>query len=208
MLTCEDAPKTLRLSEEREARSRILELDHIAPLTSLVRTIRVDRGLSREVPFFDPCDGGTKAQALFLLEAPGAKAVFSGFISRNNPDDSAKNSFELYREAGLPRDQVVLWNIVPWYVGTGDKIRPVDNTDIEQASRYLDQLLKLLPNLRALVLVGDKAQRAYARTRDWGPKVFTSPHPSPIPMRTRPDTRLRILAAWREVAQFLGHKSK
>src|ERR1041384_539481 len=125
VLTCPDVPKTLRPLEEREARNGALNLEHVAPLTALVRTIRADRAHPEDVPFFDPCDGGTRARVLFLLEAPGPRAKGSGFVSKNNPDETAKNLFELQREAGIPRDLAVLWNVVPWYVGDGRRIRQV-----------------------------------------------------------------------------------
>jgi len=48
----------------------------------------------------------------------------SGFISRDNPDPSARNFRALLAGAGIPREKTVLWNIVPWYIGSGVKIRP------------------------------------------------------------------------------------
>ena len=204
MLTCADAPKTLRLEDERRARLGHLESAHMAPLTDLVRSIRAEVGSARGVPFFDPCDGGTGARALFLLEAPGTKATGSGFISRNNPDETAKNSFELHREAGLPRDQVVLWNVVPWYVGTAGKIRAVNDQDLGQAVPHLEALMRLLPALEAVVLVGRKAQKARSGFDAMPVRLFESLHPSPVPIRTRPGTREKILTVWSEVARALG----
>jgi hypothetical protein len=60
------------------------------PLTALVETIRSETGRRENVPHFDPADGGSKARCLSLLEAPSRNAVGSGFVSRNNPDDTAK----------------------------------------------------------------------------------------------------------------------
>ena len=202
MLTCTDAPKTLGSLLEREARQRCLTADHVLPLTRFVREIRRDRKIDQEIPFFDPCDGGVRARVLFLGEAPGPKAVSSGFISRNNPDETAKNSFELHRDAGLPRDTVLLWNIVPWYVGNNGKIRPVSDDDLGQASAYFEPLVRLLPRLRALVLVGEKAQRAFSSSPT-NLRVFKSPHPSPSNLNTRPWNRQAILESWREVASWL-----
>lgn len=164
----------------------------------------MNRAQPDDVPFFDPCDGGIEARALFLLEAPGRRAKGSGFVSRNNPDETAKNTFELQREAGLPRRSVVLWNIVPWYVGSGGKIRGVSWSDIKQAQGYLDRLLGLLPGLEAIVLVGRKAQGARARIEQHGVRVFESPHPSPIALGTRRETRGEILKSWSEVATFIN----
>jgi hypothetical protein len=61
---------------------------HVRALMDLVRDLR-SRGL--DVPNVDPNDGGVNAQVLILLETPGPKAVASRFVSRDNPDPSARN---------------------------------------------------------------------------------------------------------------------
>jgi hypothetical protein len=60
-------------------------------------------GPDHAIPYFDPLDGGVGASVLFLLEAPGPRAVASGFISRDNPDETAKNFHEFNAAAGLAR---------------------------------------------------------------------------------------------------------
>ncbi len=164
---------------ERERRRADLYLPHMGPLTAFVEAIRVESGFGTKVPLFDPRDGGTDAQALFLLEAPGPKAVKSGFISRDNPDPSAQNFRALLADAGIPREATVLWNIVPWYIGTGVKIRAATSRDIEAGITYLPRLLALLPAMRAVVLVGRKAQKAHdAVSRLTGARLFRTLHPS------------------------------
>lgn len=204
MLTCEDGPKTLWAPAERAARLDLLRAPHMASLTEFVENVRRTVGASDGVPFFDPCDGGVSARALFLLEAPGAKAKLSGFVSRNNPDETAKNSFELHREARLPRREVVLWNVVPWYVGSEGRIRPVGYADLVRATQYLKELVALLPGLQSIVLVGRKAQTVQSQLEDLGIRIFRSPHPSPVPLRTNPNSRIEILRVWQDVAAFLG----
>ncbi|SCX77029.1 uracil-DNA glycosylase [Nitrosospira sp. Nsp13] len=151
-----DEPKSLGDTAILTHRLAQLSVSHIAPLTAFVEDLRSQRNLTHEIPHFDPFDGGTLAECLFLLEAPGSRAVESGFISRNNPDETAKNFFTFNREAGLDRRRTVVWNVVPWYVGTGQKIRPVTLKDIRDAEPALRSLLPLLPNLKVVVLVGQK----------------------------------------------------
>ena len=204
MLTCPDAPKTLRFPLEVDARIRHLNAPHALPLTRFVKDLRRTQGTAYSVPFFDPCDGCADARVLFLGEAPGPKAVKSGFISRNNPDETAKNSFELHQDAGLARCEVALWNIVPWYVGAEGKIRPVSESDLREAGVWLKQLLGLLPKLRGVVLVGDKAQRGFRLDiLQSHLQIFESPHPSPSNLNTRPESRGRILESWGNVANWL-----
>jgi len=161
------------------------------------------------IPDFDPWDGGVTAEILYLLEAPGAQAVASGFVSRNNPDETAKNFFELNREAGIPRELSVTWNIVPWYIGSGKRIRAATREDISSGSKSLERLLRLLPTLRAVVLVGRKAERAAGIISRACPdvRIFRSPHPSPLFVNNAPGNRDRILRTLREVARHLGLRS-
>lgn len=154
----EDTPYALKDYAEKQRRLGLLDSQQNKPLRDYVETMRLERGAAYHIPYFDPCDGGISAQILFLLEAPGGKAVGSGFISRNNPDPTAKNMCELLYAAGISRKDTLLWNIIPWYIGENGKIRSVMRSDFDQAEPYLEKLLKLLSKLKVIVLVGRKAQ--------------------------------------------------
>jgi len=201
----DDRPKLLGDPLALAQRRQQLSEPHVAPLTQFVVALRQAVGATARVPDFDPWDGGVSAEVLFLLEAPGGRAVGSGFISRNNPDETAKNFFELNREAGIPRRRTVTWNVVPWYIGTDARIRAATRADVEEAAEALRQLLLLLPHLKAVVLIGRAAQRAAPTIRAIRPsaRVFLAPHPSPLFVNNRPGNRDRILAVLREVQAFL-----
>ena len=200
-----DCPKLLGDSVARGLRTGQLAEPHIAPLAKFVAALRTEVGVGAYIPDFDPWDGGIEAEVLFLLEAPGARAVSSGFISRNNPDETAKNFFELNREARIPRQRTVTWNVVPWYIGTESRIRPANRADVENAADALRRLLLLLPRLKALVLVGRSAERAMTTIQTTRPdlRLFVSPHPSPLFINNEPGNRDRILSVLRELAAFL-----
>jgi uracil-DNA glycosylase len=200
-----DQPKSLKYPVVRSRRLAMIEDDHIRPLTEFIRFIRREEKLEEEVPYFDPLDGGVEARCLCILEAPGARAVASGFISRNNPDESAKNSFLLYQEAGIPRRDTVLWNIVPWYIGSGTRICSATMSDIEAGYGYLRQLFELLPRLTTVVLVGKKAQKAEGRIRGIRRdlRIFRCPHPSPLFVNNKPGNRDLILDVLRDVSAHL-----
>lgn len=204
-----DKPKSLRYPLAIQSRLARIFDPHISPLTNFVETIRKETGLSREIPYFDPLDGGINAKCLFLFEAPGPRAVYSGFISRNNPDESAKNFFELNHEASLPRELTISWNAVPWYIGTGIKIRPANKNDIARGKKYLLDLLSLLPNLRIIVLGGRKAQKAETLIKAAYPDItlMKMPHPSPLFVNNAPENRFKILRTLQAVKkQLLGNK--
>ena len=202
-----DFPKSLGDETIRSQRFAMLDEPHIKNFTSLVKEIRRQEGFSEEVPYFDPMDGGSNARALFLLEAPGAKAVLSGFISRNNPDETAKNMFLALQDADLPRNETALWNIVPWYLGSGSKIRPARARDIEHGKAYVPTLLEILPRLKVVAFFGRKAQRigtwleTVANRRF---EVVPVPHPSPKFVNRRPGNRDLLLESIQTVADFLA----
>jgi len=202
----EDKPKLLGDPAARAARCEQLGDSHIAPLSVFVEELRVTAGPQASIPNFDPWDGGIHARVLFLLEAPGPKAVRSGFVSRNNPDLTAKNFFELNRDAGIPRELTITWNVVPWYIGDGERIRAAKRQDVSSGTASLERLLNLLPSLRAVVLVGKKAQQASSLISRIRPdvRVFYSPHPSPLFINNAPGNRERILAVLRGVATYVG----
>ncbi|MGB9382157.1 MAG: hypothetical protein WCB16_16155, partial [Candidatus Binatus sp.] len=86
---------------------------HVAPLKRFV--LRLRRRHPDAVPVFDPFDGGIYARVLFVFERPGPKALASGFISRENPDQTARNFGALLNAAKISRSDTVLWIILPWY---------------------------------------------------------------------------------------------
>lgn len=203
--TDENASYALADLAERQRRAKLLEQPHIKPLMEYLQAIQTQMGADYAMPYFDPCDGGIAARVLFLLEAPGPKAVGSNFISRNNPDQTAKNMNELLREAKIQRESTLLWNVVPWYVGEQGRIRPVNKQDLQQALPFLQQLLQLLPNLAVIVLVGRKAQTAYSKIQKLVPAIalYQCYHPSPRVFNVWPEKRRSVLHVFEEVASKL-----
>jgi uracil-DNA glycosylase len=204
-----DRPKLLADPLARNERASGLNAPHMKPLSDFVTSLRQAVGEGASIPDFDPWDGGVDAEVLFLLEAPGRKAVASGFISRNNPDETAKNFFELSSEAGITRSRSVVWNIVPWYIGSGSKIRPASTIDVTSGASSLAGLLDLLPNLRVIVLLGRKAEYAERIISPLRPRmrILKSPHPSPLFVNNPPGNRERVLEVFREAAGILTKMS-
>lgn len=139
-----------------------MELDqtHIAPLIKFVDKLRSKYNLGENIPHFDPLDGGINAEVLFLLEAPGPRAVKSGFVSRNNDDPTARNFLALNHEAGITREGTIMWNIVPQYLGDVNSIRRPTASELRVGITHLFELLNLLPELRVVVFVGAHAYNA------------------------------------------------
>lgn len=180
---------------------------HMAPLQALAERISASRDAPDGVPRFDPLDGGINARVLLLQEAPGPRAVGSGFISFDNPDQTAANARHACESAGLSRLDVVRWNAVPWYLGNeeGTKIRPATREDVKRAEPWLAELLELLPRLEVVVLMGKNAQRLAPVIERIGPhlRVEKTSHCSPLALNTSRDRRPALIEKLRDVAVSL-----
>lgn len=129
----------------------------------LVNRIRAEQNLTAEVPGFDPKNGNERAKYLFLLEAPGQKAVQTGQISFDNPDPTARNFRAQLAEAGIAREEIAVWNVVPWYIGNeaGTSIRAANGSDLRAGIAYLSPLVSAMLDLRCILLVGGAARQAH-----------------------------------------------
>ena len=138
--------------------------------------------------------------------------MLSGFISRNNPDQTAVNMCNFLSEVNICRKDTLIWNIVPWYIGDDEKIhgkktrRPKSN-EIKDGLEHLMKLLKLfrLPGLKAIVLLGEKAQKVKLQLKQKLPKLnlFSCPHPSPQSVGTKEKSKKN----WKLVKEKLQHVS-
>jgi uracil-DNA glycosylase len=190
-----DQARSLRSSKAIALRRLMLNEPHIAPLADYVQRLR-DIHPAWEFPNFDPLDGGTNAEILFLLEKPGpmtsAASAGSGFISRNNDDPTAQATFDFMKKADISRERAVIWNVVPGWNGT----RKVTAAELKAGVVALRGLLPLLPKLHSIVLVGKKAQRALALVEPLGLRIFKSAHPSPLVFASQPNEWHAIPADW------------
>lgn len=177
----------------------MLHLPHIAPLTEFVAHLR-EMHHNFEFPDFDPLDGGTDADILFLFEKPGpmtsAGGNGSGFISRNNNDPTAEATFRFMKEANLPRNRTIIWNVIPGWNGT----RKVTAAELLTGVETLKGLFPLLPHLRTIILVGKNAQRAKPLVTGLDIQILVSAHPSPLVRASQPDVWRAIPSIWAQVS--------
>ena len=200
----EDEPYALASAEERQRRGGLMASPHMQVLTDYLDRLRVSLGPGYDTPSFDPCDGGVGAKALFLLEAPGPKAVSSAFVSRNNPDPTAKNLGELLADAHIPRSVTLIWNAVPYYVGDAGRIRTVNNKDLLFSQPYLEELIRLLPDLMVIVLMGKKAQKMAQVIMNYTDvSIICTSHPSARVFNLWPEKKAEVSEALRAVARLI-----
>ena len=195
-----DIAKSLKYDRYRLQRIDMLVEPKMAPLNNLVSSLRAQKG-GLYVPDFDPMDGGVPAQILFLFEKPGPQTEFapekgrygSGFISRNNNDQTAESTFRFMIEADIPRESCLIWNAIPWWNGT----RKIAKDEQSDGAAALSELLSLLPMLKVIVLVGIKAQRVARGVDLHGLHIAVSFHPSPLVRGFQREKFDSIPAEWR-----------
>lgn len=193
-----DQPRLLKSQDEIERRKEMLSEPHMMPLADYISKLRKsDFG---DIPDFDPCDGGVNAQALFLFEKPGPKAFESGFISRNNNDQTAENTFKFMLEARLPREKVCIWNVILGWNGT----IKVTTDELKQGIEALGDLFRLLPHLKVVVFVGKKAAKAKPLLEGTNLTLMESVHPSPKNYALARERWEGIPKVWAGVGELLN----
>lgn len=205
MITPDDS-FALKDKVECARRENMLLEPHMQPLLNYLKDMREALGADYEMPMFDPCDGGINARVLILLEAPGPKAVGSQFISRNNPDRTAENINNLLQKAEIPRADTILWNIVPWYIGDGKKIRSATKEDVKSSLPFLKKLIELLTNLDFIVLMGKPAQSAELEIKKITSKlIYCTAHPSPKVANIYPPKMLKTQQQFNDISSLLKY---
>ena len=200
-----NAARSMRDERVRIARRAMLDLPHIAPLTRFAADLRIRHNI--EVPDFDPLDGGIRARILFLKEKPGPMTsasrsgrVGSGFISRDNDDPTAEATFRFMSAAGIPREDTLMWNVVPGWNGT----RKITRQELIDGVAEVRNLMSLLPDIEVVVLVGKKAARAEPLLEGTGVIIRHSLHNSPLVRASKPEEWARIPEVWAEAYKLLS----
>lgn len=164
-------------------REALLGRSHIASLSDYARSLREATG--EAVPWFDPLDGGAEARLLVLMEAPSRRGIQIGFVSVDNPTPTGRRMRETMERAGLRREERVVWNVVPWYLGGAAKARNPTLAERRAGALHLAGLLALLPSLRAVLTLGGPAREGWRSLGSDLPHV-AAPHPSNTNLCARP----------------------
>ena len=174
----------------------------MATLRAFASAIRASHG---PTPDFDPADGGAAARMLLLLETPGTAIGKTGFVSADNATGTAANLRRFFAQAGIERQDMAIWNAVPFVIHTGGPNRAPRVAEIRRGLALLPSLLPLLPDLRCVVLSGRIAGLAepIIHAERPGLAVIRVPHPSPVYVCTSPDIPVRILAGFRQASDVL-----
>ncbi len=159
-----------------------------APLQDFVQRIRQRHGGKQTVPGFDPANGNLAAKYLLVLEAPGPTALATGMVSLTNPDPTARNLKSQLAIAGVPPQDIAIWNVVPWFVSdsTRGTIRPVRRSEAATGTAYLLELVSMMAQLKCIVLVGRAAAQAHVPlSAHVGARILACHHPSQRSLNSR-----------------------
>jgi hypothetical protein len=121
----------------------------------------------------------TTAQAPICgRKAGGAKG--SGFLSVENDDQTAERQCGFFEETGLDATDVLPWNAHPWYRHGTANLR---THDLRRGVEPLKNVMALMPDIRAIVLFGNNAQKSWKYFQQKHPEIalkirgIDSPHP-------------------------------
>ncbi len=183
-------------------RRALLQRPDMAALRAFAASVRAAHG---PTPDFDPADGGGNARLLLLLETPGPAIGRTGFVSADNATGTAANLRRFFAQAGIDRQDVAIWNAVPFVIHTGGPNRAPRAAEIRQGLSLLPSLLAELPRLCCVVLSGRIAGLGEPIIRSERPalRVIRVPHPSPVYVCTSPAVPARLLAGFQAAKQAL-----
>ena len=136
------------------------------------------------------------------MEAPGAKAVKSGYVSFENNDGTAKNFRNQLAAAGVERKDVAIWNTVPWYIGNEEqtRIRAAKGADVKMGLAYLVDAISAVENLQCILLMGGAARLAHIHLSQYSTaRILSCHHPSPRAMNASPEKAEENIAVFRHM---------
>ena len=160
-------------------------------------------GLPGRTPRFDPLDAGTGARLLVLMESPSRRGIEQGFASSDNPTPTGRRMREEMAAAGLRREDRVVWNVVPWYLGDERKARNPTRREVWEGASHLPGLLALLPRLRVVLTLGAPAREGWRSLGSDLPHI-AAPHPSNTNLCARPWLLEEFRAALQEVVAIMA----
>ncbi|EFJ1749927.1 uracil-DNA glycosylase [Escherichia coli] len=181
---------TLKNKEITRQRYESLYLPHIAPLTRWVQSYKKN---GTDMPWFDPADGGINARILILLQSPAKSELSPRFVSQDNPGPSQQNLNRFLKQAKIKRQNIIIWNAIPWLMPTNTKIIPT-RENINKGLNIIKSLMPLLKNVRVILLAGSVASKTRIFFEKEYPHIvlLNMPHPSPLSLCRSPDISTKI----------------
>lgn len=189
------------------------------PLRDLLADIRACRHCAQRLPLGPRpvLRAGDSARLLIVGQAPGTRVHASGVPWDDPSGDRLRDWLQLDKDRFYDEQRVAIVPMGFCYPGKGKSgdLPP----DPACAPRWHGPLLERLPHLDLVLLVGSYAQQYYLdasretlaarvrRWRDFGPRFFPLPHPSPrnnLWLRKNPWFEAEVIPALRRRVRALG----
>ena len=133
---------------------------HIAPVNRFVDSLKDVDGRGW-LPYVAPLHAGVDARLLTLLRDPGPATqqdVGSGFLCVQNADPTAEQLARAFDSVRIHPHEYLPWNAYPWYINRAPKA-----AERAAGAAVLDDLLRLLPDLAVVLLLGNEAKAVWRR---------------------------------------------
>lgn len=167
-------PRKMNDSDFRNSQESGLWAEHVAPLNSLVNDLRDARPQNAgSVPYFAPLNGGTDATILCLLPSPAQDSADGEFVLSTEDDDAAAEALAtLLEESGIDTKEVVLAHAYPWE-RAADASGRLTGAETTAGLEPMSRLLRLVPNLRAVILMGKGPEDFWGKVTKKYPQAIT-----------------------------------
>lgn len=167
-------PRLLTDPDFKNSQEAELWAEHVAPINSLVEDLRAENPAS-SVQFTVPLHGGTDARILILLPSPEtATRPENGvdLLSTENDDSNAEALATLLAETNIDSKEVILWNAFPWYLPS-EETGKLKASRMNEALEPMSRFLRLVPTLRAVILMGKGPEEFWAKLSKKYPEAVT-----------------------------------
>ncbi|NKG22329.1 hypothetical protein [Paeniglutamicibacter terrestris] len=182
-------PRKMIDPDFRHSQESELWAEHVAPLNSLVEDLRAATPEnSGSVPYFAPLNGGTDATILCLMPAPDAEQRPSegeDLVSTEDDNVASEALTTLLEGSNIDAKEVLVAHAYPWYRSEEASGR-LTGAEMTAGLEPMSKMLRLVPNLRAVILMGKGPEEFWAKITKKYPQAITRitaiPSFSPAPL--------------------------
>lgn len=170
-------PRMMNDPDFKTSQEAELWAEHVAPVNSLVQDLRAEKSSESgaSVQFTAPLHGGTDATILCLMPAPEAAHrpdAGTDMLSTEDDNPLAEALSVLLAEAGIDSKEVIVWNAHPWYRAE-DETGRLNAAQMTAGLDPMARLLRLVPTLRAVILMGKGPEDFWAKVVKKYPEAVT-----------------------------------
>ncbi|HAD6864968.1 TPA_asm: uracil-DNA glycosylase [Salmonella enterica subsp. enterica serovar Typhimurium str. SL1344] len=130
---------------------------------------------------------------LILLQSLGRSELSPRFVSQDNPSPSQQNLNSFLKQAKIKRQNIIIWNTIPWLTPTNTKIIPT-RENINKGLSIIKSLMPLLKNVRVVLLTDSVASKTRIFFEKEYPHIvlLNMPHPNPLSLCRSPYISTKI----------------